>query len=143
MPELKAHNRFPAHTICRYCAETCARELHLETPELGGSRSRGSARSMSDPCSQPACAAGAVSAILTQFSHRIVKYVCREFAYFAADEELMRRSITIAIAVAMTSLLALVVWQVEVKATDTILQKPEYGITANSYLPIQRLRPAY
>jgi hypothetical protein len=55
----------------------------------------------------------------------------------------MRRSITIAIAVAMTGLLALVFWQVEVKATDSILQKPEYGITANSYLPIQRLRPAY
>jgi hypothetical protein len=72
-----------------------------------------------------------------------VKYICREFAYFPGDEELMRKSITIAIAVAMTSLLALVFWQVEVKATDTILQKPEYGITANSYLPIQRLRPAY
>jgi len=53
------------------------------------------------------------------------------------------RSITIAIAVAMTSLLALVFWQVEVKATDAVLQKPEYGIAANSYLPIHRLRPAY
>jgi hypothetical protein len=58
-------------------------------------------------------------------------------------EEFMRRSITVAIAVAMTSLLALVFWHVEVKATDTVLQKPDYGITANSYLPIQRLRPAY
>ena len=46
-------------------------------------------------------------------------------------------SITIAIAVAMTSLLAVVFWQVEVKATDAVLQKPEYGIAANSYLPIQ------
>ena len=55
----------------------------------------------------------------------------------------MRSSIAIAMAVAMTSLLALVFWQIEVKATDTVLQKPEYGITANSYLPIQRLRPAY
>ena len=72
-----------------------------------------------------------------------MKYICREFAYFPGDEELMRRSITIAIAVAMTSLLALVFWQVEVKATDAILQKPEYGIAANSYLPIHRLRPAY
>jgi len=80
---------------------------------------------------------------MLQFSHRIVKYVCREFAYFAADEELMRRSITVAISVATTSLLALVFWQVEVKATDTVLQKPDYAITANSYLPIQRLRPAY
>jgi hypothetical protein len=53
------------------------------------------------------------------------------------------KSITIAIAVAMTSLLALVFWQVEVKATDAVLQKPEYGIAANSYLPIHRLRPAY
>ena len=53
------------------------------------------------------------------------------------------KSITIAIAVAMTSLLAVVFWQVEVKATDAVLQKPEYGIAANSYLPIQRLRPAY
>jgi hypothetical protein len=56
---------------------------------------------------------------------------------------LMRRSITIAIAVAVTSLLGLVFCQVEVRATDTVLQNPEYGITANSYLPIQRLRPAY
>jgi len=55
----------------------------------------------------------------------------------------MRRSITIAIAVAVTSLLGLVFCQVEVRATDTVLQNPEYGITANSYLPIQRLRPAY
>jgi hypothetical protein len=55
----------------------------------------------------------------------------------------MRRSITIAIVVAMTSLFALVLWQVDVKATDTVLQKPEYGVSANSYLPIQRLRPAY
>ena len=53
------------------------------------------------------------------------------------------RSITIAIAVAMTCLLALVFWQVDVKATDAVLQKPEYGIAANSYLPIQRPRPAY
>ena len=55
----------------------------------------------------------------------------------------MRRSITIAIAIAMTSLLVLVFWQVKVKATDTVLQKPEYGIAANSYLPIRSLRPAY
>jgi hypothetical protein len=55
----------------------------------------------------------------------------------------MRRSIAIAMAPAMTSLFALVFWQVEVKATDNVLQKPEYGITANSYLPIQRLRPAF
>ena len=67
---------------------------------------------------------------------------CREFASFPGDRRLMR-SITIAIAVAMTSLLALVFWLVEVKATDAVLQKPEYGIAANSYLPIQRLRPAY
>jgi len=55
----------------------------------------------------------------------------------------MRKSITIAIAVAITSLFALVFWQVEVRATDTVLEKPDYAITANSYLPIQRLRPAY
>ena len=53
------------------------------------------------------------------------------------------RSITIAIAVAMTSLLAVVFWQVEVKATDAVLQKPEYDITANPYLPVHWLRPAY
>jgi hypothetical protein len=68
-------------------------------------------------------------------------YICQEFA--ALGEEFMRRSIAIAMAAAMTSLFALVFWQVEVKATDTVLQKPEYGITVNSYLPIQRLRPAY
>jgi len=55
----------------------------------------------------------------------------------------MRKSITIAITVAITSLFALVFWQVEVRATDTVLEKPDYAITANSYLPIQRLRPAY
>jgi len=55
----------------------------------------------------------------------------------------MRKSITITIAVAITSLFALVFWQVEVRATDTVLEKPDYAITANSYLPIQRLRPAY
>jgi hypothetical protein len=55
----------------------------------------------------------------------------------------MRRSITIAILVAIMSVPALVFWQVEVKATDTVLQKPDYGIAANSYLPIHWLRPAY
>ena len=57
---------------------------------------------------------------------------------------LMRRSVAIAIAVAvMTNLLTLVVWQVEVRATDAALQKPEYDITANPYLPVHWLRPAY
>jgi hypothetical protein len=56
----------------------------------------------------------------------------------------MRRSVAIAIAVAvMTNLLTLVVWQVEVRATDAVLQKPEYDITANPYLPVHWLRPAY
>jgi hypothetical protein len=55
----------------------------------------------------------------------------------------MRRSITIAIAVAMTSLFALAFWQVEVRATDATLQTPGYDITANPYLPVHWLRPAY
>jgi hypothetical protein len=56
---------------------------------------------------------------------------------------LMRRSITIAIAVAMTSLLALAFWQVEVRALNATLQTPDYDITANPYLPVHWLRPAY
>ena len=70
-------------------------------------------------------------------------YIHRGLASFPDYDELMRRSITITIVVAITSLLALVFWQVEVKATVTVLQKPDYGIAANSYLPIHRLRPAY
>jgi hypothetical protein len=77
-------------------------------------------------------------------AHRIVMNICLEFASFPGDEARMRkRPITIAIVVAITSLLALAFWKVEVKATDTVLQMPEYGISANSYLPIHRLRPAY
>src|SRR6516225_5958821 len=36
-----------------------------------------------------------------------------------------------------------VVWQVEVRATDAALHKPEYDITTNPYLPVHWLRPAY
>jgi hypothetical protein len=55
----------------------------------------------------------------------------------------MRRSIIIAIAGAMTAVLALVFWQAEVKATVPTQQNPEYVVEANSYLPIQRLPGAY
>ena len=70
-------------------------------------------------------------------------YICGNLPNSPEMKSLMRRSITIAITVAVTSLLGLVFCQVEVRATDAVLQKPEYGITANSYLPIHRLRPAY
>jgi threonine/homoserine/homoserine lactone efflux protein len=38
-------------------------------------------------------------------------------------------------------LAGLQLWQAEVNAAAP--QKPEYGITSNSYLPIQRLEPVY
>jgi hypothetical protein len=82
-------------------------------------------------------------AVLPGLCHHNVIYIWREFSSFSRDEDLMRRSITIAIVVVMTSLLALAAWQVEVKATDTVSQEPEYDITLNSYLPIQRLQPLY
>jgi hypothetical protein len=43
----------------------------------------------------------------------------------------------------MTTVLALVFWQAEVMATVPTQQNPEYGVEANSYLPIQRLPAAY
>ena len=54
----------------------------------------------------------------------------------------MLRSITIAIALAVMTL-TLALWRVEVKATDAVLHKTEYDITANPYLPVHWLRPAY
>jgi hypothetical protein len=60
----------------------------------------------------------------------------------------MRRPITLAITVAILSLLALIVWEVglDVTGQDAAVargKKPEYSITNNPYLPIQRLRPVY
>ena len=55
----------------------------------------------------------------------------------------MWRPISIAIASATVCLLALVLWHVEMKATAVPPQKPDYAITSNSYLPIQRLEPVY
>ena len=40
-------------------------------------------------------------------------------------------------------LAGLQIWQVEGKAMAVATQKPEYTITSNSYLPIQRLEPVY
>jgi len=60
----------------------------------------------------------------------------------------MQRPITIAIAVAITSLLVLMFWEavLDVTGKDAAVaraKKPEYSITNNPYLPIQRLRPVY
>ena len=61
----------------------------------------------------------------------------------------MRRPITIAIAIAIMSLLVLIFWQVVVDVTGKdaavarVKPKPEYPITNNPYLPIQSLRPVY
>jgi hypothetical protein len=40
-------------------------------------------------------------------------------------------------------LVGLQLWQAEVTAMAAASQKPEYGITSNAYLPIQRLEPVY
>ena len=57
----------------------------------------------------------------------------------------MRRPITIGIAVGMTSFFALMFWQIDTIAMDPVgVQKnPEYALTANPYLPIEWLRPAW
>jgi hypothetical protein len=61
----------------------------------------------------------------------------------------MRRPITIAIAVAITSLLVLMVWEVAIDVTGkdaavaTGKAKPGYPLTGNPYLPIHRLEPVY
>ena len=61
----------------------------------------------------------------------------------------MRRPITIAIAVAITSLLVLTFWEVSLDVTGkdaavaTGNAKTGYPITGNPYLPIQRLEPIY
>jgi hypothetical protein len=58
----------------------------------------------------------------------------------------MRNAIVIAIAAWMTSLFALMFWQVEAGGTAAVVevpQKPEYAVTSNPYLPIEWLRPAW
>jgi hypothetical protein len=58
----------------------------------------------------------------------------------------MQRPITIAIAFAMTSFLALMLWQGDKNATAGAAgtrPRPEYVVTSNPYLPIKRLAPAY
>ena len=61
----------------------------------------------------------------------------------------MRRPITFAIAVAVISLLALMLSEVSMDVTGkdaavaTGKAKPGYPITGNPYLPIQRLEPIY
>jgi hypothetical protein len=58
----------------------------------------------------------------------------------------MLRPITVAIAFAMTSFLALMLWQVDRNATAGSAgarPKPEYAVTSNPYLPIKRLGPVY
>ena len=69
--------------------------------------------------------------------------------YSPGIEGHMRRPITIAIAVAITSLLVLTLWEVGMDVTGkdaavaTGKAKPGYPITGNPYLPIQRLEPIY
>jgi hypothetical protein len=77
-----------------------------------------------------------------RFSHRIVNPSAENLLLSPATNMLMRRSITIAIALAVMTL-TFVLWRVEVRATDAVLQKTEYDITANPYLPVHWLRPAY
>jgi hypothetical protein len=61
----------------------------------------------------------------------------------------MRRPITLAITIAMMSLLALIFWEVGLDVTGrdaavaTGKAKSGYPITDNPYLPIQRLEPIY
>jgi hypothetical protein len=61
----------------------------------------------------------------------------------------MQRPITIAIAVAITSLLVLMFWEgvLDVTGKDAAVAtgkaKSGYPITGNPYLPIQRLEPIY
>jgi len=55
----------------------------------------------------------------------------------------MQRPITIAVAFAMTSFLALMLWQVNKNATAGARPRPEYAVTSNPYLPIKRLGPVY
>jgi hypothetical protein len=61
----------------------------------------------------------------------------------------MRRPITIAIAVAIASLLVLMLWEVSMdiigkdSAVATGKAKPGYPLTGNPYLPIHRLEPVY
>jgi hypothetical protein len=61
----------------------------------------------------------------------------------------MQRPFTIAIAVAITSLLVLTFWEVGMDvigkdaAVATSKAKFGYPITGNPYLPIQRLEPIY
>jgi len=59
------------------------------------------------------------------------------------------RPITIAIAVAVSSLVVLIVWQIgeDVTGKDTAVAtaklKPGYPLTTTPYLPIQRFEPVY
>ena len=61
----------------------------------------------------------------------------------------MQRPITIAIAVAIASLLVLMVWEVAMDVTGkdaavaTGKAKSGYPVTGNPYLPIHRLEPVY
>ena len=61
----------------------------------------------------------------------------------------MQRPITIAIAVAIASLLVLTFWEVAIDVTGkdaavaTGKAKPGYPLTGNPYLPIHRLEPVY
>jgi hypothetical protein len=57
----------------------------------------------------------------------------------------MHRFIAVAIAVAMTSLFALIFWQASMKVTDAAIAQfePDYAVTSGPYLPIQTLEPFY
>ena len=55
----------------------------------------------------------------------------------------MARPIRIAVTLAVTGLLALMLWQLDKKATAGASREPGYAVTANPYLPIRSLGPVY
>jgi len=55
----------------------------------------------------------------------------------------MARPIRIAITLAVTGFLALMLWQLDRNATAGASREPGYAVTANPYLPIKRLGPVY
>jgi hypothetical protein len=55
----------------------------------------------------------------------------------------MRRAITIAIAVTMLSLVALILWQNAAAKPDAAVPAPEYVLSSHPYLPIRNLDPVW
>jgi hypothetical protein len=55
----------------------------------------------------------------------------------------MARPIKIAVTLAVTGFLALMLWQLDKNATAGVSREPGYAVTANPYLPIRSLGPVY